>query len=195
MTGVLIAVVGPSGAGKDAVIGRVCDHYAGDERIVFPRRVITRPTGEGEDHVPTSEGEFAAIERSGGFAVQWHAHGLRYGIPREVTDAVGGGCVAVVNVSRAALVTAHEAFPRVLAVRVTVPDDVRRERILSRGRENMVEARARLQRPDPAPGQAVDLEIVNDGPLARAGQTLIAFVQTALASVTDAGAERRRLLK
>lgn len=66
--------------------------------MVFPRRVITRAAGAGEDHCPVTEEEFAAIERRGGFAVHWDAHGLHYGIPREVAEAVHDGQVAVVNV-------------------------------------------------------------------------------------------------
>ncbi|MGM7671586.1 phosphonate metabolism protein/1,5-bisphosphokinase (PRPP-forming) PhnN [Microbacterium sp. A93] len=180
MNGALVAVVGPSGAGKDAVIDVARDHYAGNTRVVFPRRVITRPAGAGEDHQPVTEAEFASLERAGGFAMWWAAHGLRYGVPNPVAESVRDGAVAVVNVSRGALSGLESAFPCVRVVRVTVPDEVRKARILSRGRENSVEALARLHRADPAPDQPVDLEIVNDGPLADAGDTLIAFMRDVL---------------
>lgn len=175
-SGAFVAVVGPSGAGKDAVIGVARERFSGDDRVVFPRRVITRPAGAGEEHVPASEGEFAAREREGGFALSWHAHGLRYGVPAAVASAVAEGRIAVVNVSRAALAELPDRFARVHVVRVSVPEHVRRERILSRGRENGEAAQARLVRPDPAPGHPVDLDILNTGTLSTAGGRLVALL-------------------
>ena len=49
--GAIIVVVGPSGAGKDSVIGFVARHFADRQDIDFVRRVITRPSDAGgEDH-------------------------------------------------------------------------------------------------------------------------------------------------
>lgn len=62
-------------------------------------------------------------------------------------------------------------------------ESVRRERLLARGREDQAEVRARLQRPDPAPDQPVDLEIVNEGPLAHVGAVFAGFMQGVLASL------------
>lgn len=181
MTGAFVAVVGPSGSGKDAVIDCARAHYRDDARLVFPRRVITRPAGSGEDHHPVSEAEFADLSDAGEFAVHWDAHGLRYGVPRHVAAAVEEGCVAVVNVSRAAMAGLDETFSTVHVVRVTVAEEVRRARILSRGREASDEVLARLNRPDPAPGHPVALEIVNDGALSDAGDALVALLGEVLA--------------
>ena len=53
--GIMIVVVGPSGAGKDSLINLARMHYADDPRIGFVRRVITRPAdGATEDHVPAT---------------------------------------------------------------------------------------------------------------------------------------------
>lgn len=174
MTGCFVAVVGPSGAGKDAVIGWARERLPDD--VLFPRRVITRPAGAGEDHVPVTDGEFAERDERGEFAVRWGAHGLRYGIPAAVAEHVAAGGVAVVNVSRAALSGLGDAFARVRVARVSVPEHVRRERILARGREDSAAARARLARADPAPDFPVDVDIVNDGSLAAAGERLVALV-------------------
>lgn len=173
----LVAVVGPSGAGKDAVIDGARRHFAADPRVIFPQRVITRPAGPGEEHRPATEDEFAARERAGGFAVHWDAHGLRYGIPAAVAGAVREGAVAVVNVSRGVIAALPEVFGDVRVVRISVPEDVRRSRILARGREDTADARARLERPDPAPEARVDLEIVNDGPLPDAVASLVRFLE------------------
>lgn len=174
MTGALVAVIGPSGSGKDAVIEAAKPSL---DRVIFPRRVITRPAGPGEDHRPADEAAFGVLEESGAFAVTWRAHGLSYGVPSEVAELVRAGGVAVVNVSRGVLRELPRRFGRVRIVRVTVPEDVRRERILSRGREDRAAAEARLARADPSPDHPVDLEIVNDGTLEEAAARLAEFVR------------------
>lgn len=181
MSGALIAVVGPSGAGKDAVIDCAREHYAGDTRVIFPRRFITRSAGAGEDHEPVSEAEFAARAIDGGFVLRWDAHGLCYGIPESIAASVRDGFIAVVNVSRAVVGDLETTFPCARVVRVTVSDEVRRARILARGRETSAGALARLNRADPAPGEPVDLEIINDGLLSDAGDALVGFMEDVLA--------------
>src|ERR1700753_2364228 len=103
----LILVVGPSGAGKDTVLGLARRTLAGDRRFRFVRRVITRPeSAGGEDHEPVSEVEFARR----GFALQWQAHGLHYGIPLDIVDDLARGIVVVANVSRAIVAAAADRF-------------------------------------------------------------------------------------
>ncbi|MGA7013248.1 MAG: phosphonate metabolism protein/1,5-bisphosphokinase (PRPP-forming) PhnN, partial [Pseudolabrys sp.] len=48
--GRLVLVVGPSGAGKDTVITGAKAACAADSTFVFPRRVVTRPASDAEDH-------------------------------------------------------------------------------------------------------------------------------------------------
>ncbi|GAA3648982.1 phosphonate metabolism protein/1,5-bisphosphokinase (PRPP-forming) PhnN [Microbacterium marinilacus] len=178
MSGAFVAVMGPSGVGKDAVIGCAKDLLAdGTGRYVFARRVITRPAGPAEECTSVTEDRFAALERRGAFALSWRAHGLAYGIPDEYATHVRDGSVVVGNVSRSVLTRLDERFARSLVVRITVPDHVRRARIAARGREDDLGAAARLHRADPAPGHRPDLEIVNDGALADAGETLAAFLR------------------
>jgi len=176
MTGAFVAVVGPSGSGKDAVLDWARTRLAGS-RFLFPRRVITRPSGPGEDHVPVAPEAFAAAEAAGRFALTWRAHGLAYGVPASVSEAIADGWVVVANVSREVLPALEDVFGRAHTVRITVSDEVRRARIAARGRENSADAHARLDRPDPAPGFPVDLEIVNDGTLEDAGSLLVDFLR------------------
>ena len=93
MTGRLIAVVGPSGAGKDtlmAAIGRARP----DLHIV--RRVVTRPSeAGGEPFEGVTEAEFRQRQTRGDFLFAWAAHGLSYGIPasvREVPSRAPASC-------------------------------------------------------------------------------------------------------
>lgn len=182
MTGAFVAVVGPSGSGKDALIDLVRESLAARPEFVFPRRTITREAGPGEDHDSLDESAFEAAEAGGAFALTWRAHGLAYGIPAEVRDRVAQGAVAVCNVSRETLDRLGAAFGRVCVVRVTAPDEVRLARIRSRGREDEDEVAGRLSRADPAPDHPADLEIRNDGTLPEAAARLVAFLDRVLAS-------------
>lgn len=176
-----VAVVGPSGAGKDTVLGAARDALVDDERIRFVRRVITRPAGPGEDHEPTSSQDFADAERRGAFALTWRAHGLSYGIPRDVDEQLAAGSVVVANLSRAVVADARRRFARVAVVVITASPEVRLERIRARGREDLAAARARIARR----GDEVDhdLEIVNDGTIAAAGDALSRFLVDRLAPI------------
>lgn len=172
MSGAFVAVVGASGVGKDSVIG-AARSVLGDG-FVFPRRLITRPAGPGEDHVPVSEADFERIEQEGGFALSWRAHGLAYGLPAVIIGAVRAGDVVVANVSRAALGRLPEPSR---IVRISVPEEQRRARLAMRGREADADIQARMNRIDPAPDCVVDLEIINDGSLQDAGRALADFLR------------------
>ena len=118
--GVLVLVVGPSGAGKDTLIRLARAHFAPADDVLFVRRAITRPEDrDGEGHLPMTPVEFDAAERDGRFAVHWHAHGLRYGIPAIVDAHVGSGGVAVANGSRAALPLFFARYLNLAVVHVT----------------------------------------------------------------------------
>jgi ribose 1,5-bisphosphokinase len=102
--GVFVAVVGPSGAGKDTLIAYARAALAADGTVEFVRRVITRPSDAAtEDHDTLADAAFDEAEKGGAFAVSWSAHGLRYGLPESVDRAVGQGQIVVANISRGAI--------------------------------------------------------------------------------------------
>ena len=87
MTGILVGVVGPSGAGKDTLLDAARAALSADPAFVFLRRVITRPADSGgEAHEPATRGAFLAARDEGAFALTWEAHGLFYGIPRDALE-------------------------------------------------------------------------------------------------------------
>ena len=90
MSGAFVAVVVASGSGKDSVIGAARDLLADqDEGFVFPRRLITRPVGAGEDHLPVSEADFTRIESEGGFALSWRGTASPTGCPPQSSTPSG----------------------------------------------------------------------------------------------------------
>lgn len=178
MTGVFVAVVGASGAGKDSVLDVARNSFTGDPTMYFPRRVITRPKGPGEDHLAVSDTEFQRLAVEEYFVVSWRAHGLAYGIRQETLDRVTAGAIAVVNTSRTVLSELPLRFPRSAVVRITASDEVRRARLQRRGREEGGEVSARMLRPDPAPDYPVDLTVVNEGSVQESGRLLTEFLRS-----------------
>lgn len=142
--GRLIAVVGPSGAGKDTLLAAL---VARRPDLVLARRVITRPPEPGaENHDPVDPAEFATRLAVGDFLIHWSAHGLHYGIPRAVLDDVMAGRTVLFNGSRAALAQAHAACPALEVVMITAPVPALAARLAARGREAADDIAARLDR-------------------------------------------------
>lgn len=70
-TGRMIAVVGPSGVGKDSVMAGI---VAAMPDISLVRRIITRAPGlGGEQYDAVSVSEFEEMKAAGQFALDWGA--------------------------------------------------------------------------------------------------------------------------
>ena len=132
--GRLIFVTGPSGAGKDTLIGLAQAASAGDDRIVFPQRVVTREASAHENNEAVSDTLFGQMLAHGNFAFQWEAHGLRYGLPSVIVDDIHAGRTVVVNVSRTIIDPARRSYANVTVVSVTAPPEVLAERVAARAR-------------------------------------------------------------
>ncbi|WBU64385.1 phosphonate metabolism protein/1,5-bisphosphokinase (PRPP-forming) PhnN [Paracoccus aerodenitrificans] len=166
-----IAVVGPSGAGKDTLMRKAAEALPDIELV---RRVITRPAGDGsEDFEAVAETEFAARQEQEAFILDWQAHGLRYGIPRPARQGTH-----LVNLSRRILRQAAMALPGLSVIHVTATADVLATRLAERGRETAKEIAARIAREaefDPAGLQVVTVD--NSGELDDAASAFIAAVK------------------
>ena len=144
MSGRLIAVVGPSGVGKDTVMEAMAQAEA---RLGLVRRVITRPSGAGgEVFEGVDEARFAAMRTAGDFALWWEAHGLCYGIPTAVDAELASGRDMLANLSRRALCAAQDRFPGLVVIALTAQPRVLAERLSLRGREDAAGIARRLAR-------------------------------------------------
>lgn len=144
--GVLICVVGPSGAGKDALISAARARFGRDPRFFFPVRFISRAVTPDEAHIPMAQADCEAMLARGGFFLGWRAHDALYGLPAEIACRLRAGQAVVVNISRAAIPAAQAKWPRLHVVHVTVAPDVLRRRLVARGRDSAEEIEARLSR-------------------------------------------------
>lgn len=171
-TGTFVAVVGPSGAGKDSVMRGVAAARPG---VVLVRRVITRPPDPSEDFLSVGDAVFASMQSIGAFALHWQAHGLSYGIPASVLDDLAAGHHVLANLSRPAIPQAARLFRPMLTFHVTASPDVLAGRLALRGREDQADIARRLERAHyQVPGDAPIVTIVNDGALDEAVDAALA---------------------
>lgn len=178
--GRLIAVVGPSGVGKDSVMLGIEDAMPQIHRV---RRIITRPPElGGEDYEAVSDKQFEVLIGDGAFSVHWRAHGLRYGIPVTVEKHLHQGTDCLVNFSRKALAEAAEIFPRFMVLNITAQPETLAQRLATRGRETAEEIAARLnQAESPLPQNLDVIHLCNDGPLPQTIARAVALLQPARA--------------
>lgn len=179
-SGHLVLVVGPSGAGKDAVIMGARAALKAEDNVVFPRRFVTRLSNpDAEDHVSMTEMEFAVAVADGAFALWWRAHGNSYGIGRFVESHLDSGATVVVNCSRASVTDARDRFAKVTVIEITAPEDVLVRRIVARGRETPEQARERVLRKVPDYPSGVRVErVVNDRSLDEAVSQFCAILRS-----------------
>lgn len=146
MSGRLIYLIGPSGSGKDSLLDAARTRLA-ERGCRIVRRVITRSAeAAGEAALGVSLQQFAEMRDQGAFALSWQAHGLAYGIPREIDEWLAAGDDVMVNGSRAHLPQTRERYPDVWVLLLTVNQAVLRQRLLARGRESEAEIDQRLAR-------------------------------------------------
>lgn len=161
-------MVGPSGVGKDTLIGGARQALDGDKRFSFVRRFVTRPADiDLEDHVSLDRQAFAAAKRAGRFALTWQAHGLDYALPIGVDTDLALGRVVIANISRHAVPEAVAKYPLCRVIQVSAEISLRAARLSKRGRETHDQIVARLAREGAAlPANVEPVVIDNSSTLA-----------------------------
>lgn len=187
MSGTFVAVVGPSGVGKDSLIAYARDRLDGSDCVTFVRRVVTRlADGGSEDHDSMDVAAFSQAESDGAFALNWDAHGLRYGLPISLERDLAAGRVVVANLSRSVIPALVERYPSAVVVLVTADRDIIERRLASRGRETAESIRGRLGRRvgDALPASTITID--NSGALEQAGSSFLQLLKTAASLVERA---------
>ena len=143
--GLFLAIVGPSGSGKDTIIEALCKQLPNIKRV---KRYITREQQKagGEDSYNIDFDTFRKLERDGGFAFSWSAHHLKYGLPITIFDEINVGKSLIANISRSILDQLSDKFEYYEIILITASDKILAERLEKRGRESKAQIEERLAR-------------------------------------------------
>ena len=178
--GILIVVVGPSGAGKDTLIDAAKLHF--NDRIIFPKRYITRADKVGEDHIPVTFDELQNMEETGHLFLNWEAHGLQYGISNGILTALKHNKPIILNISRRKIEEVKQKWPHTVAIHVSVNPDILLQRLQSRGRESAEVIKSRFNRQAGIAPRLTDYDIDNSGDLEISKSAFIEVIETVLKS-------------
>lgn len=173
----LIYVIGPSGAGKDSLMRWLRERSAGQPAFKWARRTVTRLAHDSSsDDISVDVEGFEKTELAGGFALQWQANGLRYGIRHEeLVPLLTRRHWVFINGSRSYLQTCALRFPGMTVLHITADEEVLRQRLMQRGREtpNMVEARIHRESTVTVPAQSILIQVVNNRSIDEAGREML----------------------
>src|SRR5258707_2022251 len=175
--GRLILVVGPSGAGKDTLLGLARAACADEGNIVFPRRVVTREASSAEDNEQVSLDAFRQAQAQGDFAMHWEAHGHCYALPRAIDDDIRAGRTLVANVSRTFVKARRRAYADVTVVSITAPPEILSGRLAARARSSDGRLADRIRRAVDDAAAAPDVTIVNVGSVEHHARELVPIIQ------------------
>lgn len=175
--GRLVLVVGPSGAGKDTLIGLAQAACADDGTIVFPRRVVTRESTAFEDNEHVSLETFRQARSQGAFAVHWEAHGHCYALRRAIDDELRARRTVVANISRTVIDAMRRAYADVVVVSITAPPEILSQRLAARARGSDGRIADRLGRAVDSAGAAPDVTITNIGSAEHHAQELLRIIR------------------
>ena len=175
--GRLVLVVGPSGAGKDAVMAGARALCAQERMIVFPRRIVTRPATGAEDHMSVSHSGFDDALRSDAFALWWQAHGLKYALPISMDTDIGSGRTVVCNASRGVVEDARSRYAHVTCVLITARADLLAARLEGRTRGSDGSLKDRIDRNAMYVDFSADIVIANSGALEEAINALMSALR------------------
>ena len=177
--GRLILVVGPSGAGKDTLLGLARAACADDSRIVFPRRAVTREASSFEDNEQLSLAAFQQARSQGDFAVHWEAHGHCYALSRAIDDDIRARRAVVANVSRTVVEALRRAYADVVVILITAPAEILAERLAARARSSDGRLADRLGRAVDDAATAPDVIITNVGDVEQHARELARVIKGA----------------
>lgn len=123
----LVDTIGPSGAGRDSLLGWLRAHRSADALVAFAQRTVTRGADAGgEAHEACSEAQFK----------HWQTNGLFYGVRHTALAPLAQGHCVFVNGSCEHLPEARRQCPGLTVLCITASPGSLRQRLLARGRED-----------------------------------------------------------
>lgn len=174
----LIYVIGPSGAGKDSVLGWLRENLPKEMPVHWARRTITRPAAAGgEAHEATDVQGFEKLRSQNALALAWHANGLHYGIRRTELARLQQGHWVLVNGSRGHLPCVLQSHPGLQVVHITADAATLLQRLTQRQRETAEQIQQRVARANAFVLPQGAIEILNNSTLDHAGQALLLALQ------------------
>ena len=176
----LFYIIGASGAGKDTLMNYARTRINGSNQVIFAHRYITRPAFTGnENHIYLNTDEFKARINANLFAMYWESHGQYYGIGSEINNWIESGFKVIVNGSRQYLTVAKQLFPDMTVVLIDASPETISLRLASRGRENAVEIKKRIERTLEIEADLQNCILIrNDGAIEDAGDELIKVISS-----------------
>jgi len=136
----IILIVGPSGAGKDTLLRHA--KIVLEEKANFVRRYITREADLNENNYFVDKDAFELLKTNNYFASSWPAHSNLYGIPKKfIKEGLN-----IISISRSKIQDFEEQYENVYTINITIPKNILRERLISRGRESLEQIEKRLAR-------------------------------------------------
>lgn len=170
----LVYVMGPSGAGKDSVLGWLREHLPHDLPVHWARRTITRPlSAGGEAHEAIDTARFVQLQHQGEFAMAWQANGLHYGVRQAELAGLQRGQWVLVNGSRGHLQQAQQTHPGLRVVHITADPATLMQRLIARQRETPEQIQQRVARASAFPIPPGTIQIHNNSTLSQAGRDLM----------------------
>ncbi len=142
----IILIVGPSGSGKDTLLRHARKTFESQNRFIFSKRYITRPPDTNEDNYYVDQYAFEQLCRGGFFLATWEAHNNLYGIPHHIFTTNKAPSAIVCSISRTAISDFEKVYSDTITINVTVNDEILRERLITRGREDTLSINKRIQR-------------------------------------------------
>lgn len=183
----VVVISGPSGAGKDTVIGAALDMDPSLAKVATAKTRAPRPGEvEGLHHVFLSDEEFERWIAEDAFLEHVDIYGHRSGVPRAaVEDLLGQGRTPILRTDIQGARTLKTNLDDPLLVFVTAPDlDSLERRMRSRAAESEAEIVARLAEAEAELAEVgwFDLVIVNDdGSHVEAARELVRAISSARA--------------
>ena len=176
----LLYVVGPSGAGKDALINRLREIPGLNSKIYFVKRQVDRPSHDSSPmDVFLSADDFVKAIESQSMAMNWCANQHQYGVKLSELKIALTYPLALINGSRAYCLEVKKMYPQVEVVHITARESIIKERLMSRNRENATEIENRIHRSRELSQNSTlyAKEILNDTTLDAALEQLLQYIE------------------